>query len=157
MSTTVLPAHRSLAATAQRMAENWLRNVFSPDLYTVRGRDANAAVLADDHTPDIEVVRAHPKTDAERLPVLVIEIEDADTDYDLAEQSSRVASTGVLEYWVLDVIARKLHIFRDPQPDADAAHGFCYKQVRVCSPNALVAPQVAELHLAQVIDLLPRE
>ncbi len=153
MSTTVLPAHRSLAATSQRMAENWLRNVFSPDLYTVRGREPKDSSAAH----DIEVVRAHPKTDAERAPVLVVEIEDADTAYDLAEQASRNASEGVPEYWVLDVIARKLHIFRNPQPDADAVHGFVYKQVRVCSPNALVAPQIAELHLAQVIDLLPRE
>ncbi len=157
MSTTVLPAHRSLAATSQRMAENWLRNVFSPDLYTVLARDPKTVVPDGDYTPDITVVRAKPKTDAERLPVLVIDIEDADAAYDLAEQAGRTAATGVTEYWVLDVIARKLHICRDPRPDADAPHGFCYKQVRVCSPNALVAPQVAELHLAQVIDLLPRE
>ncbi len=157
MSTTVLPAHRSLAATSQRMSENWLRNVFSPDLYTVLGRDPKAEVPEGDHTPDITVVRAHPKTDAEHIPVLVIDIEDADTDYDLAEQSSRVAADGVTEYWVLDVIARQLHISRDPRFDASAPYGFSYKQVRICSPNALVAPQVAELHLAQVVDLLPRE
>jgi Uma2 family endonuclease len=153
MSTAVLPAHRSLAATAQRMAENWLRNVFSPDLYTVRGREAKDAAAAH----DIEVVRAHPKTDADRAPVLVVEIEDADTAYDLAEQASRNAAEGVPEYWVLDVIARKLHIFRNPQPDPDAAHGVAYKLARACGPNALVAPQIAELHLAQVVDLLPRE
>lgn len=156
MSTTVLPAHRSLAATAQRMAENWLRNVFAPDLYTVLGREAKAAAPdTGDRVPDIAVVHAHPTTDAERRPVLVIDVEDADAAYNLAEQCGRNAAAGVPEYWVLDVIDRELHIFRDPQPDPDAPHGFAYKLVRVCSPNALVAPQVAELHLAQVIDLLP--
>ena len=152
MSATVLPAHRSLAATSQRMTENWLRNVFSPDLYTVSGRESPADVSA---AHDIVVTRVRPKTEAERAPVLVVEFEDADTAYDLADQAGRNAADGVPEYWVLDVIARKLHIFRNPQPDPDAAHGFAYKQVRVCSPNALVAPQIAELHLAQVVDLLP--
>ena len=150
MSTPVLPAHRSIAATAQRMTENWLRNVFSSGQYTVHEHDGTSS-----SAPDIAVVRAHPTTDAERVPVLVVEIEDADTAYDLAEQASRHAAAGVREYWVLDVVSRNLHIFRDPQPDPDAKHGFCYKQVRVCTPNALVAPQVAELHLAQVVDLLP--
>jgi hypothetical protein len=154
MSTSVLPAHRSLAATAQRMTENWLRNVFSPDLYTVLGRD-EAHPAFNGHTADVAVVRAHPRTEAERLPVMVVEFEDADAAYDPAERAGRSAAAGVPECWVLDVVARKLHIFRNPQPDPDAPHGFSYKQVRVCSPNALVAPQIAELHLAQVIDLLP--
>lgn len=150
MSTPVLPTHRSLAATAQRMTENWLRNVFAPNLYTVLWHDGTS-----DNAPDVSVVRAHPTSDAERGPVLVVEIEDADAGYDLAEQASRHAALGVPDYWVIDIVARQLHIFRDPQPDPDARHGFSYKQVRVCSPNALVAPLVAELHLAQVVDLLP--
>lgn len=151
MSTTVLPEHRALAATAQRMTENWLRNVFADNLYTILGRDGASGA----ETPDIAVVRAHPTTDAERVPVLVIEFEDADSAYDIAEQASRSAAAGVPDYWVLDVVARVLHIFRVPHPDPDASHGFSYKQVRVCSPNALVAPLGAELHLAQVVDLLP--
>lgn len=151
MSAAVLPAHRSLAATAQRMTENWLRNVFAPNLYTVRGRDGASPAGAH----DIEVVRVRSATDADRGPVLVVEIEDADTAYDLAEQAGRNAAEGVPDYWVLDVVARTLHILRDPRPDPDAPHGFSYNSVRVCPPNALVAPLVAELHLAQVVDLLP--
>ncbi len=153
MSATVLPAHRSLATKSQLLTENWLRNVFSPDLYTVLGRETKAGA-PEDHTPDIAVVRAHPKTDAERDPILVVEFEDADTAYDVADQAGRNAAAGVPDYWVVDVVARKLTIFRVPQPDPDAPHGFSYKQTRVCSPNALVAPLMAELHLVQVIDLL---
>ncbi|AWM40705.1 hypothetical protein GobsT_07610 [Gemmata obscuriglobus] len=150
MSTPVLPAHRVQAATAQRMTENWLRNVFAPNLYTVHWHDGTDA-----SAPDVSVVRVHPATDAERVPVLVVEIEDADAGYDLAEQASRHAAAGVLDYWVIDVVARQLHIFRDPRPDPAAQHGFSYNSVRLCSPNALVSPLVAELHLAQVVDLLP--
>lgn len=148
MSTPVLPAHRSQAATAQRMTENWLRNVFCSNLYTVRWHDGT-----DSSAPDVSVVSAQPGASAD--PVLVVEIEDADTGYDLPEQASRHAAAGVPDYWVIDVVARQLHIFRDPRPDPAAPHGFSYNSVRVCSPNALVAPLVAELHLAQVVDLLP--
>ena len=148
MSTPVLPAHRAQAATAQRMTENWLRNVFAPNLYTVRWRDGTDA-----EGPGESVVPAQPG--AGTAPVLVVEIEDADTGYDLAGLASRHAAAGVPDYWVIDIVARQLHIFRDPRPDPAAPHGFSYNSVRVCSPNALVAPLVAELHLAQVVDLLP--
>lgn len=150
MSTPVRSDHRSQAATAQRMTENWLRNVFAPNLYTVLWHDGTDA-----SAPDVSVVRKNPTSDADRGPVLVVEIEDADTGYDLAEQASRQAAAGVPDYWVIDIVARQLHIFRDPRPDPAAPHGFSYNSVRVCSPNALVAPLVAELHLAQVVDLLP--
>lgn len=150
MSAPVRRDHRAQAATAQRMTENWLRNVFATGEFVVNWHDGT-----DSSAPDVSVVRAHPKSDADRGPVLVVEIEDADAGYDLAEQASRHAAAGVPDYWVIDITARQLHIFRDPRPDPAAPHGFCYNAVRVCSPNALVAPLVAELHLAQVVDLLP--
>ena len=148
---SILTAPSRGAATAQLLTENWLRNVFSSDLYAVCGR-ADAEPDGD-HTPAVVVTHAHA-TDAEP-PVLVVSVSDAPVSEDTAEEAGRPAAAGVLDYWVIEVGTRRLHIFRDPRPDADAKHGYSYRQVRAHSQYALVAPLAAEIHLAQVINLLP--
>ncbi len=151
MSTTLLTAPSKAAVTTQLMTENWLRNVFSSDLYTVRGR-ADAQPDGD-HTPAVVVTHAHASV--VEPPVLVVSISDAPMSEDTIEDAGRHAAAGVKDFWVIEVKARRLHIFRDPQPDAGAKHGYSYLQVRAHSQNALVAPLAAEIHLAQVINLLP--
>jgi Uma2 family endonuclease len=149
MSTAVLPTPSVAAATSQLLTENWLRNVFSPDLYTVRGRDERAVATDPGLVPDIAVVAVG----AEQQPFLAIEIADSDVAAEI-EKAGRYAAAGVRDYWVLDVVERRLHVFRDPQPDPDARHGYSYKRSGVLPPSSLIAPVMAELHLVQVIDLL---
>jgi Uma2 family endonuclease len=155
MSTAVLTTPGVAAATSQLLTENWLRNVFSPDLYTVLGRGAAAVgtwvgtgVGGDpDLVPDIAVV----PVGAGSQPVLVVEIADDGPARD-TEKAARYAAAGVRDYWVLDVVERRLHVFRDPQPDGKG--GFAYARSGMLLPTSLIAPLVAELHLVQVNDLL---
>jgi Uma2 family endonuclease len=145
-----LTAPSKAAATAQLLTENWLRNVFPSDLYTVRGR---ATGDEGEHVPAVVVTRAHaPEGEP---PLLVVEVSDVPMSEETTEESGRHAATGVRDYWVLEVGARQLHVFRNPRPDADAKYGCSYAQVRLYSPYALVSPLAAEIHLAQVINLLP--
>ena len=149
MSTLTAPSRG--AVTAQLLTENWLRNVFSSDLYDVRERaDADPD---GDHTPAVVVRHAH--ADGDDPPVLVVSISDAPVSEDTIEDAGRHAAAGVRDFWVIEVGSRRVHIFRDPRPDADAKHGYSYMQVRAHSQYALVAPLAAEIHLAQVINLLP--
>lgn len=148
MSTLTAPSRG--AVTAQLLTENWLRNVFSSDLYDVRGRaDADPD---GDHTPAVVVSHAHAPAEP---PVLVVSISDAPVSADTIEDAGRHAAAGVKDFWVIEVGTRRVHTFRDPRPDADAKHGYSYRQVRAHSQYALVAPLAAEIHLAQVINLLP--
>jgi Uma2 family endonuclease len=147
MSTLTAPS--KAAATAQLLTENWLRNVFPTDLYTIRVR----APEAEGERPAIMVTHAHT-TDSEP-PVLVVEVSEAPVTDEIAEDAGRYATTGIRDFWIIDVSGRKLHTFRDPQIDSGAKHGARYVQVRAHSPYALVSPLAAEIHLAQVINLLP--
>ena len=147
---SILTAPSKSATTALMMTGNWLRNVFSSDLYTVHARGADED---GDHAPAVVVTHLHPK-DGE-APLLVVEVSDAPVGAEAVEEIGRYAAAGVRDVWVIEVSARKLHTFRDPQPDADAKHGYSYKQVRANSQFALVAPLAAEIHLAQVCNLLP--
>lgn len=152
MSTLTAPSRA--AATSLLLTENWLRNVFPSDLYTVESRPALPDAEGE-QPPAVVVTHAHPATNADRVPLLVVEVSDAPISEYPGEEASRFAAAGVRDYWVIEVSARRLHVHRDPRPDPESRYGHSYKQVRPCSPNALVSPLVAELHLAQVINLLP--
>jgi Uma2 family endonuclease len=142
MSAT-LTAPSKAAKTALMMTENWLRNVFPSDLYAVR--------LFPDSGP-VEVSHLHPKDgDA---PLLVVEVTDGPLS-DATEEAGRHAAAGVRDLWVIEVKERRLHTFRAPRADADAKYGYSYAQVRANGQFALVAPLAAEIHLAQVCNLLP--
>jgi Uma2 family endonuclease len=77
--------------------------------------------LSDDSEPEPNLVLAdldplaystHHPTAAEVL--LVIEIADSSLKYDLEIKAPMYAKAGIAEYWVLNVVERKLHVFRQP-------------------------------------------
>ncbi len=51
---------------------------------------------------------------------LVIEIADTSLAFDLTVKAALYARAGIVEYWVLDVLGRRLMVHRDPQ---DGQHG----------------------------------
>jgi Uma2 family endonuclease len=153
MSTLTAPSKS--AKTAQLLTENWLRNVFPTAAYTVCGYTGASDDPDADRTPRVVVEHARAQGGDEQAPVLLVEVSDAPVSDETAEDAGRHAAAGVRDYWVIEVSARRLHVYRDPRPDPDAKHGAVYKQVRAYSQNALVAPLAAEIHLAQVVNLLP--
>ena len=46
---------------------------------------------------------------------LVIEVSDTSLYFDLTKKAALYARAGIVEYWVLDVVGRKLFVHRDPQ------------------------------------------
>ena len=102
------------------------------------------------------VEHLRPQGGDERAPVLVVEVSDAPVSDETAEEAGRYAAAGVRAYWVIEIGTRRLHTYRDPRaPTRMRSTAPGYKQVRANSQNALVAPLAAEIHLAQVINLLP--
>ena len=145
---STLPRPSRTAATPSH--RNWLRNVFLRPLCW-SGRTADT----DDDGVGRRVVVTHLHANDTDPPVLVVEVSDAPMSDEITEEAGRYAAAGIRDYWVIEVGARKLHTFRDPRLDSDAKHGGRYAQVRAHSPYALVSPVAAEIHLAQVINLLP--
>jgi Uma2 family endonuclease len=146
---SVLTAPSRSSKTTLMMTENWLRTVFPSNHYTIEQRDMFPEAESE-HPTAIVVTNS-----ADGVPVLVVEVSDSPVADYPGDEAGRFAAAGVRDYWVIEVVARRLHVHRDPQPDADAPHGFSYRQVRAFSQNSLISPLAAELHLAQVINLLP--
>jgi Uma2 family endonuclease len=48
-------------------------------------------------------------------PLLVIEVADSSLEYDLGEKAALYAEAGVPEYWVVDLVRRRVVVFREPE------------------------------------------
>ena len=108
--------------------------------------------------PDIAVVtgkardytNAHPKT-----AVLIVEVSESSLDYDRTEKASLCAKAGIPDYWVLNLIDRRLEVRRDPAPDPNELYGFGYQSVIVLHERDFVSPLAVPEASIAVADLLP--
>lgn len=109
-----------------------------------------------DPEPDVRVIRGRyaDYTDHPPTALLLVEVSDATLDYDLTTKAELYATAGVADYWVLDVNARVLHVFRDPQPNA-SLNVTTYQTHDVLNPADSVSPLAAPGASIRVADLLP--
>ena len=112
--------------------------------------------MSDPH-PDLAIVKGnvpvsavHPTT-AE----LIVEVSDTSLDYDTTEKMSLYAAAGITDYWVVDVNARQLLIFRNPVPEPSASHGATYSTKKVCSESDTATPLALPTGVIKVADMLP--
>lgn len=104
--------------------------------------------------PDVAIVRVDSLDYADHHPTvpevyLVIEVADASLRADCEFKSKVYARSSLADYWVLDVIGRSLHIFREPTPNG-------YQQKTVLREDATIAPlQFPELTIA-IASMLPK-
>jgi Uma2 family endonuclease len=111
--------------------------------------------LANAPQPDVMAVSGARRdyTDHPTCAALLVEVSDTTLDHDLTTKAELYATAGVPEYWVLDVNARELHVFRDPQPlpatlgatayQVHTAHAVTECVTPLCAPHASIA--VADL------------
>ena len=62
--------------------------------------------------PQEDFYESRPANAADTL--LIIEVSDTSLGYDMQRKMSLYARHGVQEYWVVDIVNRRLHVFRSP-------------------------------------------
>ena len=100
----------------------------------------------DDPFPDLLVVAggpddfwtAHPATAS-----LVVEVSDTTLKIDITEKAERYATANVADYWVLDLVGRRLFVFRDPQPFPAGLGSTAYRTQLTLAPTDRVSPLAA--------------
>jgi Uma2 family endonuclease len=105
--------------------------------------------------PDIAVVRgriedyldAHPTS-----PVLVVEVADSSLARDRDRKGSLYARAGVADYWIVNLPANVLEVYRNPE--RTAAGRWRYGTVRLLKPHAVVIPLAVPRTRVRVADLL---
>jgi Uma2 family endonuclease len=133
----------------------WLRGVFGARMVN---QEATIDVSPEDNPtnepePDIIVLTrdlSHFKKENPRPQdlQLVVEVADSTLGSDLTTKAELYARAGIPEYWVLDVVARRMIVHRDPQ-------GGRYTYVAAYSSEESVAPLAAPGSKLRIADAFP--
>ncbi|WP_299404381.1 Uma2 family endonuclease [Acaryochloris sp. IP29b_bin.148] len=110
------PAHSALCKRIEKLLEHRLGSQV-----LVRLQDPVSLDTYSEPEPDIAVVHPQDNFYADHHPTpvqiyLIIEVSDTTLKRDLGIKADLYAAAGIADYWVLDITAQQLHIFRDPNP-----------------------------------------
>lgn len=111
-----------------------------------------------DPLPDVAMVPGSARTAPPGHPTsasLVVEVSDTSLTYDMTTKAELYATASIPEYWVLDLNARQLHVFRDPAPLAANLGAVAYSTHLTLGPTDAVSPLAAPTGTVRVVDLLP--
>jgi Uma2 family endonuclease len=141
-------AHRSAVGRTDRLLQNRLIN-----LALICVQDPVKLNERSEPEPDIAVVKIDPLDYADHHPTpaevyLIIEVADSSLKLDCEIKAKAYSQAGIQDYWVLDVVSRKLHVFREPTPEG-------YQSEAILVEDTTIAPLAfPDLEIA-VVDMLP--
>jgi len=144
-------------AAAIRAAEEALRAAFRSG-YDVRVQLPLALDPSSEPEPDLSVVpgswrdfrEAHPCSAA-----LVVEVADASLEYDRDRKGSLYARAGIADYWIVNLSAGSIEVYRDGARSAKGLYGWIYRAVQHYGRGQNVTPLAAPEGAIAVDDLLP--
>jgi Uma2 family endonuclease len=143
--------------TALNLTQEYLRAAF-PKGHYVRNQQGFDIGLDTDPGPDLAVVIGSIRDYTTRTPttaVLIVEISDTTLFKDLTTKAEQYATAKVPEYWVVDLVNRQLHVFRDPVELPKGLGATAYRKHTVHAEADTVAPQAAPSASIRVSELLP--
>ena len=143
--------------TAIRLAEEALRSVFGPN-YEVRVQGPLDLSPSSQPEPDIAVVQGSARDYAKAHPttaLLVVEVSESTLAFDRGAKASLYASAGIPEYWVLNLVDRRLEVSRDPIVMPGQPYGYGYRTCTYYLAADAVTPLAASQGSISVADLLP--
>jgi Uma2 family endonuclease len=149
-------------ATALILAFEALRTLFGVGHHVRQQLPLNLGTFHDPE-PDLAVVRGGPRDhrrgpgpwDHPNAALLIVEISDSTLWFDRARKSHLYASAAVPEYWIVNLIERRVEVHRNPTADATAYLGFRYASVTTVSDDGSIAPVAKPETAVKVADLLP--
>ena len=116
--------------------------------------------LAEDREPepDVAVVpgrrRDYLDRDNPSSALLVVEVSHRTLKYDRETKASMYAAAGIEDYWVVNLIDRRLEVFRRPIEDEGQRFGWGYGEMRILKSDERVKP-LRGAGAVRVADLLP--
>ncbi|HZN37138.1 MAG TPA: Uma2 family endonuclease [Pirellulaceae bacterium] len=152
-----MPGPNPPHATMTAKVDYTLRRYFTQG-FVIRNQSPLVLGQATDPEPDLAVVAgklmdfysAHPTTAA-----LVIEIADSTLAFDTTTKASLYAAAKIADYWVVDLVGKRLIVFRQPQPDSAQPFKAKYASVQPLQPPGTISPLSAPVASIPVADLLP--
>jgi len=118
-----------------------LESAFGPSCW-VRAQGPLALGASSEPEPDIAVVAGSidDYSDHPTSAVLVAEVSYSSLAFDRTDKASLYASTGIGEYWIVNLIDRQLEVHRTPERAATARFGFKYRDTQIVAPGDTISP-----------------
>ena len=131
-----------------------LERVFAGIGWVNRGEQP-IALSESDPEPDVMVVpgRFEDYSDHPTTALLIVEVADSSLAKDTTTKAAVYAEDGIADYWVLDLVNRQLHVYRNPTATPDG--GAAYRVHTTHAPTDHVSPLAALGASILVSDLLP--
>lgn len=143
------------ASTVDRGAEV-LRRLL-PSSVWVRTQLPLLLGAASDPEPDVSVVTGQ-REDYHKHPtnaLLIVEVSDSSLDFDQEDKASLYAHAAIADYWIVNLLDRRLEIYRRPMVDPARRYGHRYADVVILSSGDIATPLAAPAITVAVADLLP--
>ena len=152
-----IPGPNPPHATMTGKVDTALRRYFAQG-FLIRNQSPLVLGQSTDPEPDLAVVAgqlmdyyaAHPTTAA-----LVVEVADSTLTFDTTTKASLYAADNIADYWVVDLVEKRLLVFRNPQPDAAQPFKARYAPPTALLPPASISPLCAPAISIPLADLLP--
>jgi Uma2 family endonuclease len=152
-----MPAQKNHHLAAITLARDALAQVFGPGFW-VRVQGTLDLTPWSTPDPDLAVVAGSPRGCAAANPktaLLVIEVSDTTLTYDRGTKGSLYAKAGIADYWIVNLVDRRLEVYRNPLPDARQPFGSGYADVIELESGDFVSPLAQPQNKIPVADLLP--
>ena len=110
----------------------------------------------DEPEPDVAVVRGNRDDYRDRIPepkdvVLLVEVAESTLDRDQGEKRRAYASGGILDYWIINLVARQVEVYSNP-----TAGDYRSLQVFKLGDEIPVLIEGVEVGRISASDVLPR-
>ena len=110
----------------------------------------------DEPEPDVAVVRGNRDDYRDRIPepkdvVLLVEVAESTLDRDQGEKRRAYASGGILDYWIINLVARQVEVYSNP-----AAGDYRSLQVFKLGDEIPILIEDVEVGRISASDVLPR-
>lgn len=151
-----MPVAKGPHVISLHLATKVLEAAFGPGHF-VRSQSALNLGPDSEPEPDLAVVVGQPRDYVEHptTALLVVEISDTTLSYDRNRKASLYARSNLADYWIVNLVDKRLEVHRRPVADTAQPHGFRYSDVTVHSPGDAVSPLAAPAARVAVADLLP--
>ncbi|MGH9763881.1 MAG: Uma2 family endonuclease [Blastocatellia bacterium] len=147
----------SLHATAVALAGRALENAFGPTFFARWQMPLDAGELSEPE-PDVAIIQGDVRDFKDSHPgmaVLVVEVAETSLTYDRTIKASLYAKIGVPDYWILNLVERRIEVHRNSVAKTSSPFGFGYAAVEVFADGDFISPLICpEVRLA-VADFLP--
>jgi Uma2 family endonuclease len=145
------PLHAAVVAHVHRVLDRLV-----PDHHVRAQLPFNAAEDSEPE-PDLALVPGSPADYQDGHPrrvALIIEVADSSLKYDRSHKASRYAASGVADYWIINLLARQVEIYRGPERDPSQDFGFGYASHDIVDASGQLSPLAVPSVTIAVKDLL---